>query len=82
VLSCVDNALRRLGGAPTYLLTDNERTLTTDRVARVPIRHPALVAAGRHYGIQVETCVPCASGAALKADSGGCGGLIAPGRRP
>ncbi len=58
VLSCLDNTLRRLGGAPTYALTDNERTLTIDRVAGVPIRHPALVAAGRHYGMQVETCVP------------------------
>jgi len=26
VLACIDNTLRRLGGAPTYLLTDNERT--------------------------------------------------------
>ena len=58
VLACVDNALGRLGGAPTYVLTDNERTLTIDRVAGVPVRHPALVAAGRHYGMQVETCVP------------------------
>ncbi len=58
VLTCVDSTLRRLGGAPTYLLTDNERTLTTDRVAGVPVRHPDLVAAGRHYGLKVETCVP------------------------
>lgn len=58
VLTCLDNTLRRLGGAPTYLLTDNERTLTSDRVAGVPVRHPELVAAGRHYGLKVETCVP------------------------
>jgi transposase len=58
VLTCMDNTLRRLGGAPTYWLTDNERTLTTDRVAGVPVRHPDLVAAGRHYGLKVETCVP------------------------
>jgi len=58
VLACVDNTLRRLEGAPTYLLTDNERTLTSDRIAGVPVRHPALVAAGHHYGMQVETCVP------------------------
>lgn len=57
LLACVDTTLRRLGGAPTYLLTDNERTVTSDRVAGVPVRHPELVAAGRHYGIQVETCV-------------------------
>jgi transposase len=58
VLACLDNSLRRVGGAPTYLLTDNEKTLTTDRVAGVPVRHPELVAAGRHYGLKVETCVP------------------------
>jgi transposase len=58
VLTCIDNTLSRLGGAPTYLLTDNERTLTSDRVAGVPVRHPELVAAGRHYGLKVETCVP------------------------
>lgn len=58
VLTCLDNTLRRLVGAPTYLLTDNEKTLTTDRVAGVPVRHPDLVAAGRHYGLKVETCVP------------------------
>jgi len=28
LLSCVDTALRRLGGAPTYALTDNEKTVT------------------------------------------------------
>jgi transposase len=57
LLTCVDTTLRRLGGAPTYLLTDNERTVTSDRVAGVPVRHPELVAAGHHYGVQVETCV-------------------------
>jgi hypothetical protein len=44
--------------APTCLLTDNERTLTSDRVAGVPVRHPELVAAGRHYSLKVETSVP------------------------
>jgi transposase len=57
LLACVDATLRRLGGAPTYLLTDNERTVTTDHVAGVPVRHPVLVAAGRHYGLEVQTCV-------------------------
>ena len=48
LLACLDATLRRLGGAPTYLLTDNERTVTTDRVAGVAVRHPVLVTAGRH----------------------------------
>ena len=59
LVSCVDATLRRIGGAPTYLLTDNAKTVTTDRVAGVPVRHPQIVAAGRHYGCKVETCQPC-----------------------
>jgi transposase len=58
LVSCVDATLRRIGGAPTYLLTDNARTVTMDRVAGVPVRHPEIVAAGRHYGCKVETCEP------------------------
>jgi hypothetical protein len=57
LLACLDATLRRLGGGPTYLLTDNERTVTTDRVAGVPLRHPVLVAAARHLGLEVQTCV-------------------------
>jgi hypothetical protein len=57
LLTCLDTTLRRLGGAPTYALTDNEKTVTVDHVAGVPVRHPMIVAAGRHYGIQVHTCV-------------------------
>jgi transposase len=58
VLTCLDATLRRLGGAPTYALTDNEKTVTTEHVAGIPVRHPMIDAAGRHYGIQVHTCVP------------------------
>ena len=57
-LACIDTMLRRLGSAPTYLLTDNERTVTIDRVAGLAVRHPEMAAAGRHYGMAVETCVP------------------------
>ena len=55
---CLDQALRAVGGAPTYLLTDNARTVTVDHVAGIPVRHPEMVALGRHYGCKVETCVP------------------------
>ena len=55
---CIDQALRAVGGAPTYLLTDNARTVTMDHVAGIPVRHPEMVALGRHYGCKVETCVP------------------------
>jgi transposase len=58
VLTCLDATWRRLGGAPTYVLTDNERTVTIDRIAGVAIRHPELVRAGRHYGVSVLTCEP------------------------
>jgi transposase len=58
LLACIDATLRRLGGAPTYLLGDNERTVTVDRVAGLAVRHPEMVAAGRHYGMVVESCVP------------------------
>jgi transposase len=58
LVACVDATLRRCGGVPTYLLTDNPKTVTVDRIAGVPVRHPDIVAAGRHYGCTVETCVP------------------------
>jgi transposase len=58
VLGCLDTTLRRLGGVPTYALTDNEKTVTVEHVARVPVRHPDIVAAGRHYGLAIRTCVP------------------------
>lgn len=58
LLACIDATLRSIGGVPTYLLTDNERTVTVDRIAGVPVRHPEMVAAGRHYGATVLACTP------------------------
>jgi transposase len=58
LVSCVDTTLRRLAGAPTYLLTDNAKTVTIEHIAGVAVRHPEIVAAGRHYGCKVETCRP------------------------
>ncbi|WP_239135409.1 hypothetical protein [Streptomyces sp. SID12488] len=55
VISCIDSTLRAIGGAPTCLLTDNEKAMTIDRVTRIAVRHPQVVAAGRHYGLQVHT---------------------------
>jgi transposase len=55
---CLDQALRAAGGAPAYLLTDNAKTVTLDHVAGIPVRHPEMVALGRHYGCKVESCVP------------------------
>jgi hypothetical protein len=58
VLGCLDVTLRRIGGVPTYALTDNEKTVTSDHVAGIAVRHPLVVAASRHYGITIATCVP------------------------
>jgi hypothetical protein len=58
VLAAIDVALRRIGGVPTYLLTDNEKTVTVEHVAGVPVRNPAAVAFARHYGLTVATCLP------------------------
>jgi len=58
LLACLDATLRIIGGAPTYALPDNERTITIDRVAGIGIRHPEIVAAGRHYGMEVNARVP------------------------
>ncbi|MGH3124292.1 MAG: IS21 family transposase [Streptosporangiaceae bacterium] len=58
LIACLDATLRRLGGVPAYALTDNEKTVTVEHVAGVPVRHPEIVAAGRHYGMTVHTCVP------------------------
>jgi hypothetical protein len=57
-LSCIDETLRRVGGAPTYALTDNEKTVTSEHIAGVPVRHRDMAAAGRHYGMVITTCVP------------------------
>ena len=56
--ACLDRALRIIGGAPAYLLTDNAKTVTIEHVAGIPVRHPDMVALGRHYGCTVQTCRP------------------------
>lgn len=58
LVACLDATLRRLGGAPTYVLTDNAKTVSIDHVAGVAVRHPQIVEVARHYGTQVHTCVP------------------------
>jgi transposase len=57
VMAALDVTLRRIGGAPTYLLTDNEKTVTTQHVAGIAVRNASIVAFGRHYGVTVHTCV-------------------------
>lgn len=58
VFAALDRCFRILGGAPTYVLTDNEKTVTVSHVAGVPVRNQQTVSFARHYGITVLTCQP------------------------
>jgi transposase len=58
VFAALDVTLRRVGGAPTYVLTDNEKTVTTGHVAGIAVRNPQMVAFAGHYGVTVHTCEP------------------------
>ena len=58
VFAALDRTLRILGGAPTYVLTDNEKTVTVSHFAGVPGRIQQTVDFARHYGITVLTCQP------------------------
>src|SRR5258708_13132534 len=54
----LDVTLRRMGGGPTYVVTDNEKTVTVEHVAGIAVRNPQMVAFARHYGVTVHTCEP------------------------
>lgn len=41
LITCLDTTLRRIGAAPTYLLTDNAKTVTVRHIAGVPGPAPA-----------------------------------------
>jgi transposase len=58
LIACLDATLHRVGGVPAYLLGDNAKTVTVEHVAGVAVRHPTVVAAGRHYGATVHSCEP------------------------
>ena len=58
VIAALDQTFRVWGGAPTYALTDNEKTVTEKHVARVAVRNPKMVSAAVYYGVSVRTCVP------------------------
>lgn len=58
VVACLDATLRRLGGVPTYALTDNEKTVSVEHVATIAVRHPEIVEVARHYGMTIRTCMP------------------------
>lgn len=58
VTACLDATLRRIGGVPAFVLTDNEKTVTTGHVAGIAVRNPEIVEVARHYGTTIRTCVP------------------------
>src|SRR5664279_3295063 len=58
VFAALDRTFRILGGAPTFVLTDNEKTVTVSHVAGVPVRNQQTVDFARHYGVSVLTCRP------------------------
>ncbi len=58
VFAALDVTFRMLGGAPTYVLTDNEKSVTIEHVARIPVRNQQMVAFARHYSVTVHTCEP------------------------
>ncbi|TLF71819.1 IS21 family transposase [Nocardia cyriacigeorgica] len=58
VVSCLDTTFHRIGGVPTYALTDNEKTVSVDHVAGIAVRNPEIVEVARHYGLTIRTCVP------------------------
>jgi transposase len=58
VFAALDRTLRIIGDAPTYVLTDNEKTVTVSHIAGVPVRNLQMVDFARHYGVTVLTCQP------------------------
>ena len=58
VFAALDVTFRRLGGVPTYVLTDNEKTVTSEHIAGIPVRNGQLAEFARHYSVVVHTCVP------------------------
>jgi hypothetical protein len=57
IVMALNRALRAFGGAPTYALTDNEKTVSVDHVCGIAVRNPTIVAVARYYGLTIATCV-------------------------
>jgi hypothetical protein len=58
VIAALDRTFRTIGGAPTYVLTDNERTVTDRHIAGIAVRNQSAVDVSRYYGVTIATCVP------------------------
>src|SRR5271163_3022451 len=58
VVAALDTTFRSIGGASTYVLTDNEKTVTDRHIAGIAVRNAAMVAVSSYYGVTICTCVP------------------------
>ena len=58
VFMALDRTFRLIGAIPTYVLTDNEKTVTTMHIAGVPVRNRDTVSFAKYYGTTVLTCEP------------------------
>jgi transposase len=58
VIAALDRCFRLAGGATTYVLTDNERTVTDRHIAGIAVRNQIAVDVSRYYGVTIATCVP------------------------
>ena len=58
VIAALDQTFRLIGGAPTYVLTDNEKTVTDRHIAGIAVRNRTAVDVSRYYGVTLATCVP------------------------
>jgi hypothetical protein len=58
VMAAIDVTLRAFAGVPTYALTDNEKTVTSEHVAGIPVRNAQMLKFCQHYGLAIVTCVP------------------------
>lgn len=58
VIAALDQTFRLIGGVPTYLLTDNEKTVTDYHLCGIAVRNESAVALSRYYGVSIVTCVP------------------------
>ena len=57
VIAALDQTFRVIGGCPTYVLTDNEKTVTDYHVAGIAVRNQMALDVSRYYGFTLATCV-------------------------
>lgn len=57
LVGALDQTFKMIGGAPSYLLTDNEKTVTTRHVAGLAVRNREILGVAHYYGVAIHTCV-------------------------